>query len=246
MRPRLPLLFVCAAITALTAGCAGKRAEVRQFGRMHDVLSGGAENARGQVALSDVLERPHAFGVGALAGLEGEITIWDGEAIVARPAQSALRVDKSATSSEQAALLTVAYVDNWQDTTIDQDLSGEQLEQFIAETAAACGLDADQPFPFVIEGRVTDLKLHAIHGECPMRPGVTLTAEQQPWRYELAEPTDATIVGFYAADSVGNLTHPGIAMHAHALLNVDGRELTGHVERMACAAGAVLKLPATP
>lgn len=245
MKHRVMNPVVILGTALLVCGCASRQVSVKQFGEMHEVLSGGPAQAAGLVELKDVLDQPRAVGVGALAGLEGEITIRDGRAWVARPLGASLRMNgPSSDSSEQAALLTVAYVENWRDVPIDAALSGEALETFIAEQAAAAGIDAGKPFPFQIEGELTDLRLHVINGDCPMRPGAKLAADRQPWRHEADRPTAGTIVGFYAVDSVGKLTHPGTRLHAHALLDVGGREITGHVERLALAEGAVLKLPA--
>lgn len=239
------ILLLLPAAVLLSGGCASHRAQVRQYGRMHDVLSGGAAKATGQVQLAAVLDRPHAYGVGALAGLEGEITVYDGKVWLARVKDGALHVDEpTAHPAESAALLTVAYVEAWSEVVIDRALAGEELEAFIAAQARRAGVDTRSPFPFLILGDTTDLQLHVIHGECPMRPGVRLTEETQPWRRTREQPTPAKVVGVYAADSVGDLTHPGTAIHAHVLFEEEDATVTGHVERLAVAEGAVLKLPA--
>lgn len=244
MKPSMTILGFCSMAMLLTGGCAGRRIDVQQHGLMHDVLSRGSAEARPQIALNDVLKRPGALAVGALPGLEGEITIVDGRAWVARPEKMGLHIEGPlSTSTEKAALLTVAYVDGWREIRTDQALAGDALEQYVREQARRQGLDPSQPFPFVIKGEATDLQLHVIHGACPMKPGAPLTAEQQPWRYAAGRPTPVTIVGFYARDSVGKLTHPGTSIHAHALLRVDNQMVTGHMERLAVASGSTLKLP---
>ncbi len=246
MRPGISTLASAMVLGSLLGGCTTGRTEVHQYGLMHDVLSGGAANAVSQVSLQEVLKRPGAVGVGALAGLEGEITILDGQAWVARPAGGALRVDGPAgDSAEGAALLAVAYVEDWTDVPIDLAMRGDELEQFISKAARENGLDPATPFPFVVVGECTDLQVHVINGECPMRPGADLTAAQQPWRYEADQPTAAKVVGIYAGDSVGKLTHPGTSIHAHVLMDAHGNQVTGHVERVAVAGGSVLRLPRT-
>lgn len=233
-----------AAIVAMIVGCAADGVEVTQYGQMHKVLSGGAGNAKGIVGVDKLLTRPNAIGVGALAGLEGEITICDGKAWIARPDGQGLRIEEAtATSNEQASMMTVSYVDAWRDVPIDRDLAGEALEAFINKQAAATGVDTSRPFPFMLVGGANDLQLHVIHGACPMRPGGRLTPDEQPWRLTIDRPTRCRVVGFHARDSVGRLTHPGTSIHAHALLSEGGREITGHVERIAIARGSVLKLP---
>lgn len=236
-------------LSVLGAGCAGsggRQPEVRQYGRMHDVLSGGADKAVQLVSLADALKKPHACAVGALANLEGEITIVDGSAWVARPAGAGLRIDgPSATSKDGAALLLLSHVAEWDRFTIEKGLAGDALDAFIADKARGAGLDTAQPFAFVIEGSVTDLQLHVLNGMCPMKPGVSLAEGEKPWQHQIGRPQKATVVGFYAADSVGNMTHPGTSIHAHAILDVNGQSVTGHIERISVAAGAVLRIPRT-
>jgi acetolactate decarboxylase len=239
--------LVLALVSFALGGCAAPQVRVQQHGRMHDVLSSSKPEALPTIAIDDVLDRPGAHGVGALAGRDGEITIHDGQVWVARVSDGGLAVQGPSTgSSERAALLTVARVDSWREIPIGTDLADEDLERFVGDRAEGLGIDSTKPFPFVIEGNLTDLEMHVIHGRCPMRPGVRLAANEQPWRHSIDRPTHGTIVGFYAPDSVGNLTHPGTSMHMHALLDVDGRTATGHVERLAVGKGAVLKLPAAP
>lgn len=238
------IVGVFATAVMMLSGCSGKQGEVRQYGRMHDVLGGGPAAANAQVSVKEILSRPNAIGVGALEGLQGEITIYDGHAWVARPAAGKLVVDgPMAASSEQAALMTAAHVDKWCEATIDEDTGGSALETLIARRAEEKGIAISQPFPFVIEGEVTDMQMHVINGACPMKPGAIAMPEQQPWRHVVAGPTRVTIVGFYARDSVGKLTHPGTSIHAHALVMDGEQTLTGHVERIAVTSGARLRVP---
>ncbi|HPF39780.1 MAG TPA: acetolactate decarboxylase [Phycisphaerae bacterium] len=244
MTTRKLVIPMSVAWLALAPGCATHSIDVAQYGQMHRVLSGGGENATGIVGVGEALEKPNAIGVGALAGLEGEITIRDGRAWIARPEQGQLHVDGPMTASDdRAALMTVAYVDSWREIPIDRDLAGEDLEMFIRQCAASNGIDTSRPFPFMLDGRVSDLEIHVINGECPMRPGGRLTADQAPWRWTADHAPNAQVVGFFASDSVGRMTHPGTSIHAHAIVRAKGREVTGHIERIAMARGSVLKLP---
>lgn len=243
----LGLVIASCAALEYVPGCASHPVKVRQYGEMSEVLGGGAATAYPRVELAEPLHTPHAYAVGALPRLEGEITVLDGRAWIARPDKGhGLRVDgPSVAPAESAAMLTVAHVERWDDYPIDHRLAGDSLEEFIAERARLRGIDLRRPFPFLIEGEVTDLQVHVLNGACPMRPGVRLAANQQPWRFQLETPVRVTVVGFYAADSVGRMTHPGTSIHGHALFDADGTTVTGHVEHIAVAPGAILKLPNT-
>ena len=105
MKTQIALIVSVFSLSAF-AGCAAHRIEVRQYGEMHAVLSGGADKAVGVVGLNEVLERPNAIAVGALAELAGEITICDGKAWIAQPSGNDLSVEGPlATSSNEAAML---------------------------------------------------------------------------------------------------------------------------------------------
>jgi acetolactate decarboxylase len=242
---KLSLIASAGIALAMTAGCGSSTATVEQFGEMRQVLGGDAADAKSRVALAKVLDTPHAYAVGALPQLQGEITIIDGQAWIAQPmGNGELQVDgPSAHSSAGAAMLTVAHVEQWDEINIETALGDEALEDFIAERARNAGVELERPFPFVIAGTATDLQTHVVNGACPMKPGARLAAEQQPWRHQLSATGMAKVVGFYAADSVGKLTHPGTSVHAHAVFEANGQTVTAHVERMKFAPDAKLYLP---
>jgi hypothetical protein len=68
--------------------------------------------------------------------------------------------------------------------------------------------------------------------------------DRAPWQFTLEAPVYGRIVGFFARDSAGEITHHGSSIHAHALLDVDGTRLTGHVERLAFGPGAIVRVSA--
>ena len=212
--------------------------------RMHEVMGGGAERAVALIQIDEVLDQPGLVAVGAAENLDGEITIYDGTAILTR-ARSAgpLTVTLDTGTNVGAAYLTTSAVDAWQDVTVDRDLDPKAFEQFLASTAEAGGIDLSKPFPFVVKGHVAGLRAHVVKGACPMRPGAVIGEDQKPWVYEPLDRVAATVVGFRAAESVGNLTHPGTTLHAHAIFQVDGANVTGHVERMSVLRGALVRIP---
>jgi hypothetical protein len=63
---------------------------------------------------------------------------------------------------------------------------------------------------FTVEGDFSRVRLHVINGACPMHARlkkITLSKEQRPFEAEL-ERVSGTLVGVYAKDAVGKLTHP--------------------------------------
>lgn len=213
---------------------------VTLFGEMRAVMRDGHTEARTSIA--DHAAIPHAYAVGAVQGLDGEITVVDGEAWVSRVRDGAVvTTGPGIVPQDRATLLAVAHVPEWRDIRLVPG-QGADIEGTIARAARDQGLDLSRPFPFLIEGTAVSGDIHVINGFCP-RSGKETTPGNEPWRLRLSAPTRVIIVGFFASDSEGVMTHHGTAMHAHALLDAKGRRITGHVDEIAFDDGAVLRLP---
>lgn len=208
---------------------------------MRPVMRQGHTEPR--ISIQDAIAQPHAFAVGAIEGLAGEIAIIDGDVWVARPEGGQLQVTgPKAVSGDQATLLTLAYVDQWQSFPIDTAVQGDDLESLIMHTADANGIDTTKPFPFVIKGKLTDIDLHVINGYCPIATDPS-TVDAQPWKLANTKQTEAVIVGFFAQNAAGVLTHHGTAIHAHAIITSKGETITGHIDRVVVEPGMTLRLP---
>jgi hypothetical protein len=212
---------------------------------MHEAI--GQKQHHGRVALAEILEQPHFYGVGAVSGLRGEITILDSETVVTAGAPDG-RLDSLPPADLQATMLAGQPVPNWTNVTLDEKIPQDRLDETIAAAAETAGLDPDDPFVFVVEGELTDVHLHVINGACPVHArikGITLSDDEQPFDLE-APNLSGTAVGVYATGSVGELTHPATSTHAHLIWEDQrtGQRVTGHLERFGLNPGAVLKLPA--
>jgi acetolactate decarboxylase len=206
---------------------------------MRDVLRNG--NTQARVNLSDVIATPGGVAVGALAGLGGEITIVDGEVWVARSTGSGAKMSgPDVQGGDCATLLTVSHVDAWVEVPLPQGGAGAGLATAIAAAAKRQGLDTAQPFPFVIEGELTELDAHVIAGSCP----IANPDGEAPWKFSLSSPTTGRLVGFYAEDSEGVMTHHGSLTHTHVVLPRNGSMVTAHADHAAVAPGAMLRIPA--
>ena len=200
---------------------------------MHEVLGEG--HTQGRVQLRDAVRDSESIGVGALADLRGEVTILDGHSWIARGEPSAIE-----SVNEQATLLAVAHVPRWTQTSIASELSSDQLDSFIRQTARSEGIDTDNPFPFVIEGRL-DVVAHVASGACPHAGNASQPAHVERPPFQFTNEV-GWLVGFYAERGEGSLTHHGSRTHVHVLLKGD-QPRTGHVDSVTVAAGAVIRLP---
>jgi hypothetical protein len=245
-------LCLTLAILIVTSLPAGQKAEVApepelvRYGGMHETI--GQKQHQGRVALVEVLEGPAFYGVGAVEGLRGEITIVNSSAVVTSVGSDG-SLEPQSPDTLQATMLVGQSVPSWRSVTLKEAVSAEHLDETVAASAADAGLDPEGPFMFVIEGSLTDLRLHVIAGACPVHArmkAIQLPEGERPFELEAAA-MDGTVVGVYAKGSVGQLTHPATSTHGHLIYKdpATGRKVTGHLERFGLASGAVLKFPAT-
>ncbi len=242
------LIAACLLPTMLLAGCATQESrlapELVQCGGMHETI--GQKQHQGRVNLADLTRRPHFYGVGALEGLRGEVTIMNSVPVVTGVAPDGRSQSLSAENA-QATLLVGQSIEEWTSVALDEAVAPESFDEMIATTAARLGFDGANPFMFVVEGEFTDVRLHVINGACPIHARmkkVTLPPSERPFEMD-SERLAGTLVGVYAVDSVGKLTHPATRTHGHIIYEdrATGQRLTGHLERVGLAPGAVLKLP---
>ncbi len=224
------------------AGCAVSRWDgtVRQWGSMREALAEG--KTQGRVSLGEADRKPHAVGLGALEGLNGEALILDGASWTARVERAdRLRVEAGDTDA-RATFLAVAYVPSWIAVPLTDDIAADQFDSALRDLAAAAGLNVSSPIPFVIEGELEGLRGHVINGQCPLRASqAEIGTERTPYRVSI-DHADGTLVGFYAENSAGQLTHHDSRIHVHVLLRGDN-PLVAHVDEVGVGAGAVVRFP---
>jgi len=217
-----------------------------QYGTMHEAI--GEQQHQGRVQLNTLVERPHFFAVGALDKLEGEITILDNNVTVTRvDAARQLESGKGSALENQATLLIGAYVPSWAEHKVAENVEPDKCDQYLADVASKTGINTSKPFMFTVEGDFSKVKLHVINGACPMHARlkkIELPKERQPFEADL-EKIHGTIVGVFAKDAVGKITHPSTSIHMHLLYKdaKSGRTVTAHVEQLGLLDGAVLRLP---
>ncbi|MGE0759813.1 MAG: acetolactate decarboxylase [Pirellulaceae bacterium] len=219
--------------------------KIVQYGKMREAI--GQQQDQGRVRLNYLTAHPHFYGVAALAGLQGEVTIRDGKVTTTRVASAGRLTVESESLDLEATLLVGSYVPSWTTHSVNAPVAPAEFDTHIMTLARKCGLIVSQPFPFLIEGEFSDVSLHVIHGACPLHARLhkrALPPELQPYEADLKRLTGA-VVGIYAVDAVGDITHPATSTHMH-LLFVDpqsGENVTGHVEQLGLLQNCVVRLP---
>jgi alpha-acetolactate decarboxylase len=223
-----------------------KDGAIVQFGKMHEAI--GQHQSQGRVRLAKLVERPHFFGVAALENLEGEVTIVDGKVTITRvDDKGRLEAAEGAEADAQATLLVGAYVPEWIEHKVTRRVEADEFDQYVGEAASKAGLTTSKPFMFTAEGEFSNVRLHVINGACPMHARlrkIELPPERQPFEAEF-DKVRGTIVGVFAKDAVGDITHPATSTHLHLVFKdaKTGKLLTGHLEQIGLLEGAVLQLP---
>ena len=204
----------------------------------------------GKVALADLPQQPGTWGVGATAGLKGEIIQIDGKVLVSMGADDKGRV-QTPMAGEQAVLFASAQVQQWADVAVPADMEQAEFEAFVAQHAQQRGLSLEQPFVFRVEGRFPRMRWHVVTGESPSgthaghgnHMGGGGHANKQSGMKEFHQPgASGQLVGVYSGAALeGAVSHPGERFHVHYADSPV--TVSGHVDAYAVAAGSVLKLP---
>lgn len=194
---------------------------------------------QGRVFLAHVVARPHAFGIGALESLTGKVAIFDGQCFVAQPDDHGSVSVARKPGEYRATLLAIAYVPTWNTVDVPRDVEPDALDGYVRGIALQQGLDPSRPFPFVIEGEFSTLHTHVINGECPMLGSIA--GDHRPYRLD-RESASGALVGIYAENSAGNLTHHDSRTHVH-IISSDESPITAHVEQVSLKAGGRFRVP---
>jgi hypothetical protein len=214
----------------------GSQVRVEHWGAMRVVLREG--QTQGRISLAEVVG-PGTIAVGALAGLAAEITIDGGRVQLAEvldaDSPNGLLV-REPLAGEEATLLVLANVEKWTASALPNLPDLGALERHIRQQAQARGMDTLSPIPFRVEGTARDLGLHVLNRSCP----IANPDGPQPWRFKGPEER-AVLIGFYAENSAGKLTHHGQKSHVHAILK--SRAISGHLDELSLVEGATLFLP---
>jgi alpha-acetolactate decarboxylase len=207
---------------------------IETFGAFRMLILAGDFSPK--VMLGAVLAKHPTTGVGALAEARGEITIYDGKLIVSYGKQTSHR----GSEAEFAALLAVGTAPAWQTTIVERDVAPDDIDAFLAKTAAAHGLDAEGPFPFQLRGTLMSYVMHVnsapTNGPHGMNQPIAITVETK------GDTIAGAVAGVYASrDLVGIASHGGTRTHSHWVAPDGGS--TAHLDRWGLKSGAVLSLP---
>ena len=222
-----------------------KDLEIIQFGSMHKAI--GQKQHQGRVRLGELVKRPHFYGIGALEGLRGEVTVFDGKVtITGVNGKGHIEPAVGSLSDKQATMLVGAYVPSWTRIPVTRNIEADGFDSYVEQSANKLGIKTTAPLMFAVEGEFADVRLHVINGACPLHArlkNTELPSETRPFESQMTTLT-GTLVGVFARDAVGKLTHPATSTHVHLLYKdaETGEDVTAHIEHIGVRPGAVLLL----
>jgi alpha-acetolactate decarboxylase len=193
-----------------------------------------------------------SFGVGAVAGLDGEITVYQGKPYITKVRGDSFTLDHGTNHGAVFAVWT--QQSKWREEPVTPEVKGYlDLQNFIKARAAAAGIDVAKPFPFLLSGTPAEVKWH-INVDLTEGKPITpeLFAKSKANYVARNQPMD--IVGFYSEN------HPGVFISAYApaikadsgvknaihihIVSRDGKA-AGHIDDITLAPGTTLRLPQT-
>jgi alpha-acetolactate decarboxylase len=240
---QLAVSVIGIASASLTVSAGIGKFSVEAFGNFKRMSHTGDLN--GKVKLADVSGNPTTYGLGALAGLRGEVLVWEGRAMVTRGHDPQGRIEPAAATDE-ATLLVIGSVARWEEIAVPADMKQPEFEAFVVGEAGRRGLPASAPFPFAIRGAFPRVRWHVVTGSAAAGAGhggdVHVQGHAQNRVFDQRRIA-AVALGFYSGDELeGVISHPGQRFHLH----ISNAKFTwsGHIDEYEIRKGAKLLLPA--
>lgn len=231
--------------------------DITHYGNFKHMMHTG--DTTGKVLLSAVPAAPGVWGVGALAGLKGEIIQVDGKLLVSLGTDSKGTLNPPAPT-DSAVLWASGQVKDWDSVKIPTYMTQAQFEAFFTQQATARKIDLTKPFMFRVTGSYAHLIWRVVTGEAPTGDqgahGAHGSATGQTGHGAHGDHTNkksgmklfrqpvatGQLVGVYSGDTLeGVISHPGEKFHVHYI--DDDLKVSGHVDQYSIKAGSMLLLP---
>jgi acetolactate decarboxylase len=230
---RMPWFFLVASVVLSGAS---KTYEVKWVGEMRKVMMLGED--AGIISLDSFKDKPHLYALGPVEGLNGEITVIDGEPFIATIRDGKPFVEE--TFHVRAPLLVYVQVAKWTPVPIPSSVESlPDLEKFIAASARKASLDMTAPFPFRVTAKAHEIQMHIVN-----RQGRDAKGHEAHEAIEVKIPlkgVSVELIGFWSDRHGGIFTHMGSNTHVHG--KTTDNKVSGHVDSLKIESGE-LWLPA--
>ena len=209
--------------------------KVNHYGALKNIMSGNLEQT---IRLDTLKTTAHLYALGAIANLKGEIQIFDGVPSNSSVQNKQLTINSNYTDA--AALFVYAHVQAWQEFKLVNINDQKALESAIALTAKEYGINTSEPFPFLVEGKVTQLDWHVIDWETGDKVH-THEKHKSSGLHGKVTNTLVNVLGFFSKNHKGVFTHHTTNIHMH--FKDISNNISGHVDQIIPSNSITLKLP---
>lgn len=237
-----PLSYFCVIIGAVCAlnSCQmhnKKRSivDVKYSGSLRTMMSGDISKT---IDLDTLSQKKYLYALGAFEGLQGEVQIFDGISNNSRVKDSIVAIEKEAKGF--ASLLVYTQVEKWVENSSFFFASKIDLDSLLINEAKKVGLDTEKPFPFILEGKVSELQWHVINWN-PKDSVHTHKKHQESGLNGVVKNENVRILGFYSNKHKAIFTHHSSNIHIH--FTSKNQSLAGHVDNLKITDSITLKLP---
>lgn len=191
--------------------------------------------------MKEFKNKEYFYALGAIENLKGEIQIFDSKVHNTLVDDSTLNFDN--TFDKKASLLVYTVVEHWNSHKIPNDIETyEQLEKYVAAVAKKNGVNINEPFPFIIEGKIKSFDWHVINWKVGDKEH-THEKHVNSGLHGTIESRGVELLGFYSDSHQAIFTHHTTNMHIH--VKTKDNKIAGHVDDLTLGKGMILKLPRT-
>jgi acetolactate decarboxylase len=237
MKKLSPILLILPGLNFLYGQDPSVGFEVSHAGAMMNIMHEGDISAKAD--LKAFHSQDHIYALGALENLKGEILILDGKPCIATIREENLVIDTS--FNHRATLLVYTRISNWNSRPVPDSMDGrEDFEVYVEAEASKSGLDTEQPFPFLITGKVKTLDWHIVNWPSDD----TVHTHEKHMLSGLngrIVGMEVTMLGFYSKHHQGIFTHHSTNTHMHVL--TADKAICAHVDDFKPGDNMTLKLP---
>jgi alpha-acetolactate decarboxylase len=250
---RLSYFFIAFSVSILSIGTGlaqPSNIELQHFGHFTNMMRSG--NTTGLVNASQIKQEPGTWGLGALAGLTGEVVLVDGKLWISRGSQENGRVEP-AIGDEQLVLWASGRALKWLEVNIERNMKQVEFERFVLRQAKEAKLNIEQPFLYRVTGQFEHLIWHVVTGKAGQ--GASANTEHQHVGHAnhaggvghsgmqskvFRQPsTNGQLIGVYSGAALeGVVTHPGERFHAHYFN--EAALVSGHLDQYSVVSGSKL------
>lgn len=231
---RVVIILLC---IGMLISCEAKKEQplVYHSGALRTMMSGDISKT---IDLDSLSEKKHLYALGAFEGLQGEVQIFDGVSQSSRVKDSMVVIENEIEGS--ASLLVYTQVEKWVENSSFFFASKTDLDSLLMNEAKKAGLDTEKPFPFILDGKVSELQWHVISWN-PEDSVHTHKKHQESGLNGVVKNENVRLLGFYSNKHKAIFTHHSSNVHMH--FTSKNQNLAGHVDGLKIKDSITLKLP---